>query len=413
MQTALILSVVISATAAQPPVRWAVGWPDLSKPAAGYRVLEDAEHFSVFRASAEKGVYSHHPQLAWHGGTFFAAWSNQRFGEDGPGQRVFVSLSGDGRSWGEVIECFPSRGPVRPAEETGRVLTANGWVVVEGAVYAVAEVHDNIGFTTAEGPEVHPRRTGPYRFRARQGYGRIARRVSPDGSLGPVFWLLDDPPDPLEGFEPYAPATDERFAETAAAINATLADPLHTPSWDFRVANRSLEQMRGANRVGDDGHRLCEPTTYRRPDGVLVRLFRDLAHSHRLYAATSPDGGRTWSLPTQTNVPDSPSRSWAGMLPDGRVYVVGNPIAGPPHRAAPQHYARDPLVVSVSRDGVTFGWAAALRAGAPAIRLPGKGKGRGYQYPAGCVVGGDLWVLYSVGKEDVAVSRVPIAALGK
>jgi hypothetical protein len=38
-------------------------------------------------------------------------------------------------------------------------------------------------------------------------------------------------------------------------------------------------------------------------------------------------------------------------------------------------------------------------------------KGAGFQYPSAVVVGDALWVIYSVGKEDVAVSRVPLASL--
>ena len=55
--------------------------------------------------------------------------------------------------------------------------------------------------------------------------------------------------------------------------------------------------------------------------------------------------------------------------------------------------------------------AAAVRAGSPRVRMPGKGKGRGFQYPYGVVVGDALWVMYSVGKEDIAISRVPLRSL--
>ncbi|MBN2293305.1 MAG: exo-alpha-sialidase [Pirellulales bacterium] len=161
---------------------------------------------------------------------------------------------------------------------------------------------------------------------------------------------------------------------------------------------------------------MCEPTTYRRGDGVLVRLYRDegpsdFLYSHCLYASLSRDNGKLWTKPAQTNIPDSPSRSSAGNLPDGRCFIVGNQVAEPFSKRIHKHYTRDPLVISVSRDGKSFDFSAAIRAGAPNIRARGSGKGRGYQYPATEIVGDDLWVLYSVGKEDIAISRVPLKNL--
>ena len=93
--------------------------------------------------------------------------------------------------------------------------------------------------------------------------------------------------------------------------------------------------------------------------------------------------------------------------------MIGNQVALPFDQKQPRHHTRSPLVISVSRDGIVFDFAAAVRTGVPAIRVRGKGKGPGYQYPAAIVVGNDLWVLYSIGKEDVAISRVPLDELSE
>jgi hypothetical protein len=166
------------------------------------------------------------------------------------------------------------------------------------------------------------------------------------------------------------------------------------PAWDFR--------NHAAWTEAEDGHQLCEPTAYRRPDGVLVKLSRDLGPSRRIYASVSRDGGATWAPAVQTNIPDQPSKAVAGTLPDGCTYLIGNPVIGA---------ARDPLVIGLSRDGKSLGRGFAIRAGAPAIRHPGRHKGPGFQYPSATVAGDALWVICSVGKEDVAVSRVPLAHL--
>ena len=366
--------------------RFAVPFPDLSKPAAGYRVLEGVEHFPIFHATEAIGTYSHHAQLAHRDGTFFAAWSNHKEREDGPGQRVFASLSTDGRLWDEPFELFPSQGPTEPGnKEAVRVLTALAWVPVGEQMYAVAEVNN---------------------------HGRVARSVSADGQLGPVFWLIAKPPATVDGFASYPASTDPRFSGVAATIVDHLAEPMNLPSWDF-YNDAARRKMIGFHKKAADGHRMCEPTTYRRPDGVYVRLYRDLESTHRIYASLSRDNGRSWAEPEPTDIPDSPSRSFSGNLPDGRCYLIGNQVAKPFDQKQPQHHTRDPLVISVSRDGIVFDLAAAIRTGAPKIRVRGHGKGKGYQYPAATIVGDDLWVLYSIGKEDVAISRVPLDLLSE
>jgi hypothetical protein len=375
-----------------PPVKWTAHTPDRSKPAAGYAVLEDVEHFKLYHATSKTGLYCHHPQIAWHAGTFYATWSNHRDGEDGPGQRVLGSLSKDGRTWEPFFEAFPPIGPVRRPEEQGLVLTANGLLVLGGGVYAIAEVNDNIGFTDVHKKHYSETKTKECRFRARRGYGRLARSVSPAGALGPAFWLVESLPEDAKDVPSFPFLTDRRFAAVGRKLCDLLAQPLNTPAWDFRDKT--------AWTTAADGNPLCEPTVYQRPDGVYVRLSRDLMHSKRLYASLSRDG-REWSTPVATNIPDSPSKSRAGSLPDGRVFLIGNQTK----------WGRDPLVLSLSADGVIFDWAAAIRHGAPKLRHKGLHKGAGFQYASAVVVGDALWVIYSVGKEDVAVSRVPLASL--
>jgi hypothetical protein len=411
--TLLAAAVPNADVAHQAPVCWTAPFPDLTKPHAGFPLLEGVEHFNIVRTTPQIGVYSHHSQLAHREGVFYAAWSSQRFGEDGPGQRVLISLSKDGRTWSGAAECFASRDCVKPAEDMGRVLTANGWARVDDAMYCIAEVHDNIGFVSIDGTEIGPERAGRFRRRARKGYGRLARRVSPSGELGPIFWLVDDPPEPLPSFAPLPDAGDPRFARLAQQIIAVLDEPLNMPNWDFRAANETQQAMADIYVRATDGHSLCEPSTYRRHDGVLVRVYRDHHPTHRLYASRSRDGGRNWSVPMPTNIPDSPSRTAVGSLPDGTVFLAGNQLSEPFHQASRPHYTRDPLTLSLSADGIAFDRVFAVRGGAPRIRLPGKGKGRGYQYPSAVVVTDAIWIMYSVGKEDVAVSRIPLASLSQ
>jgi len=130
-------------------------------------------------------------------------------------------------------------------------------------------------------------------------------------------------------------------------------------------------------------------------------LLRDLDGSNFIYATMSSDGGTTWSVPTRTTIPDSPSRSFAGNLPDGRVFLIGNPLKG----------RRDPLMVRLSDDGVVFSEAMTIRRDSPPIRRNGLNKGPGFQYPAAVVVKDSLWIVYSVNKEDIEISFIPLRQL--
>ena len=93
-----------------------------------------------------------------------------------------------------------------------------------------------------------------------------------------------------------------------------------------------------------------------------------------------------------------------------RITTVATVTFDDPH--VTRHYRRTPLTVSVSLDGYTFTKAFALRCGAQEYRVPDvKGRGGGGQYPDALIHNGELHVLYSMGKEDIAFSSVRLVNL--
>ena len=386
------------------PVRhmWNCGRPDPGKPGAGFTVLNEAEHQLIYAGERKAGAYNHHSQLAVHGGGFYAMWSNHPHGEDGPGQRVMFSSSEDGANWTQATELFPPPQEVRPSEETGLVLTALRWVAVDGKLYAVALCHENIGFENPERTERVARRDADHPFRARRGFSSLCREVAPGGrGPGPVFPLGEDLPaaDRLAfTLESWDEASVQR---KAAAVNEAL--------------ERSSQCPGGRIPPAADTCRLCEPTSYRTADGKRVMLLRDDNYSHRMYAAISPDG-RHWNTAMPTDIPDSPSEPHNAVMDDGTVCLVGNFMAPEFDNADKvHHYGRDPLMVAISRDGYLFERAYALRCGQQQWRVPRDevlGRGGGGQYPSALIHGDSLYVLYSMGKEDIWISSVPLSALG-
>lgn len=354
--------------------------PDLGLPA-----MESVQGKRLYTANEETGTYSHHSYITYYKGQLFAAWSNHLRDEDGPGQRVLMSQSDDlGATWAEWKELFPPRDRIKPKDEQDwdedRVLIPNGFAEANGALYAVGEVHV---------------------MSSRRGFGRIARQID-NGVMGPIFWTRANPPAPRPGFDQLKDPSDPAWLEIAEAINEYLARPEHLPSWEFL--------HHSSRPIAADGHQMCEPTqAWQLPDGTWAQFLRDLGlpgpdmrgtRSYMNYVRFSEDDGVTWTKAVRTNFPDACSRSAASTLPGGAVAVVNNPGA-----------SRDPLVLSLSADGLNFDHHAVIAAGAPQKRYEGAHKGKGFQYPRAVVAENSLLIMYSVNKEDVEVMTIPLSAV--
>ncbi|OVE78813.1 hypothetical protein BVY01_04345 [bacterium I07] len=143
-------------------------------------------------------------------------------------------------------------------------------------------------------------------------------------------------------------------------------------------------------------------------------LLRDEEFSKRVYVSIEIPTG-AWIPAMPTDIPDCPSLSTTVSLDDGTVLLVGNQVApkfdNPDEK---KRYTRDPLTVSVSSDGYVFERAYALRTGVPEVRVPGvEGRGSGGgQYPSAIIHNGTLYVQYSMRKEDIWISVVPLSDLG-
>src|SRR4030095_13708617 len=87
-----------------------------------------------------------------------------------------------------------------------------------------------------------------------------------------------------------------------------------------------------------------EPALLTLPDKRLLCLFRDDAHSKRIFRSVSKDDGRSWSAPENTNFPDATSKFFPLRTSRGFYVLVSN--------ASPAPQQRIPLCLSVSGDGL-------------------------------------------------------------
>jgi len=392
----------------------------------GLPIIENVEHSVVYRATRDTGGYNHHCRLAYHGGRFYGMWSNHPHGEGAPGMRVLFASSDDACHWSSWQVLFPRPSLVREYNALGLAATPGRWLVIGGKLYATCGLFRTIGFSRRgllDPSDVSPVRNEFHTSKVRETFGFLARRVHPDGSLGPTFALWDHLPPKL-AFQ--AQPTSERDHEELWQIICELVskpDDLptfspgeegHIKSFVERTLGRDPADLKFRLHLPTayDGHSLSEPTTFPASDGRHVLLARDPLGSHRKYVSFSSDGGLSWPPARPTNIPDSPSRNTCLVLEDGTVLLLGNQVAPKFEDADRRHYRRDPLTLSISPDGLGFDRVYALRYNAPGVRISGiGGRGPGFHYPGAVIQSGNLHVMYSLGKEDIEVLTTPLAEL--
>ncbi|QXD25718.1 exo-alpha-sialidase [Opitutia bacterium ISCC 51] len=391
-----IASLTLTATE-QPVVRWAIQ----DEPEFRYHFLEKTKTTNLLYATPETGTFNLHGFLRYYKGVLFASWDNQARDENTAGQHgVFRYSTDEGKTWSKQKRLFPPLAdyvPASVAKIPKPFQTSQGFAEVDGKLYAVTCVDRAL-------------REKVYRFNevSRTRIGLLACEVRVDGTVGPVFWLSDESPKPETGY-PSIPAGNPSLV---AKLNAYFKEPANLPQLLFRPRQWP---------DSDDEHRMTEPTQpWRLDNRTWVRLYRNQGTVHattraeieasrprRHYASFSFDDGKTWSAPTRTNFPDTGARANSGQLPDGQFYVINNPLL-----MSARQGGRQMLAISLSKDGLIFDRMAVIKFGTPSQRYEGKSKGAGgFQYPHSEVVGKHLWVIYSVNKEDVEVTRIPLAEL--
>lgn len=333
------------------------------------------------RAEGSGWTYNHAPMLAWWNDTFFVEYLSNPVDEHiSPGQTL-LATSKDGLNWNQPVVVFP------PYE------APPGVKIPEGSSGYM--MHQRMGFYVAPngrlllvafyGHAENPFRTG--------GIGRVVREAYRDGTFGPIYfirysshtsWNESNTSYPL-----YQRSEDAGFVQ---ACNDLLSDHLITLQWWDE--DRGLDGFYSVKEAGS------AISYYERSDGKLVALWK------RSRTALSTDGGRTFSKPVKVpTLTMAGGKVWGQRTDDGRYAMLYNPTAHDEHRY--------PLIAITSDDGIIYDDMVLVHSEVPPRRFFGRWKDFGPCYVRGIVngngnpPGNDLWVTYSVNKEDIWVSRVP------
>lgn len=336
-------------------------------------------------------TYNHAPMLAYWSDRFYLEYLSNPVSEHGsPGQTLLTS-SPDGVRWTKPVVVFPIY-----KVPNGVYQGPPGHPLPPGSD---AVMHQRMGFYVAPDGQllvlgfygICPTvRVSPNDGR---GIGRVVREVYADGSFGPIYFVrYNRHAGWNEGnthYPFYEQAPDPGFVE---ACRALLADRLVTLQW--------WEEDRSADGFyAVEGYKAL--SYYHLPDGRVVGLWKWSK------AAISEDEGQTWSP-----VADVPSlvmaggKIWGQRTSDGRYALVYNPSPSGQHRW--------PLAVVTGSDGLHFDDLSLVVGEVSPRRFKGAHKDLGQNYVRGIAEGngippdGAMWIAYSMNKEDIWVSRIPV-----
>lgn len=327
-------------------------------------------------------TYNHAPAIAYWNGAFYVEYLSNPIDEHiAPGQTL-VATSKDGIRWSSPEVVFPPYVP--PA----------GVKIPEG--YSGYMMHQRMGFYVAPNGRLlvlafYGHAEDPFEA---GGIGRVVREAKMDGTYGPIYFIRYSSHtqwnESNTSFPCYTKSEDPGFVE---ACNALLADPLKTLQW--MDEDKGLDGFYSAKRGGEAF------SYYRRKDGKIVGFWK------RSRAALSEDGGKTFSKSVKCpTLVMAGGKQWGQKTDDGRYILAYNPIEMDEHRY--------PLTLISSDDGILFDDLCVVHGEVPPRRFMGRWKDFGPCYVRGIVEGNgdppgkDLWLTYSVNKEDIWVSRVPV-----
>ncbi|MDW7695127.1 hypothetical protein R9C00_28945 [Flammeovirgaceae bacterium SG7u.111] len=352
------------------------------------------ENIQVLRANREHPeladgfgwTYNHAPNLAYWEHTFFLQYlSNPKDEHVAPGHTMLVT-SENGRQWEKPKVVFPAyEAPEGVAIPEGY----NGYMMHQRMGFYVAP-NDRLLVLGFYGHTDHPFGKG--------GIGRVVREVKKDGSFGQIYFLryssFTNFNENNTSYPFFKKSKDEGFVE---ACEALLADRLITLQW--LDEDYGMDDFYGEGRVPDSVEAF---SYYHRPDGKVVGLWK---FSH---TALSSDEGQTFSAPVKTKtLLMAGGKVWGQRTDDDRYALVYNPIEM-------QEY-RFPLAIVTGNDGAVFDNLLLVQGEVPQRRFFGRWKDFGSCYTRGIVEGNgnppgdDMWLTYSMNKEDIWVSRVPLS----
>ena len=331
-------------------------------------------------------TYNHQSMMAYWRGSFYMHYLCDPVDEHVPPSMTLIQRSKDGYTWTNPEVLFPIYRVPDGFTKDGKVFAKDIDAIMHQRVGFYVSKADRLIAIGNYGIALHPN-DDP---NDGNGIGRVVREIYEDGSMGPIYFIYynHDFNEKNAAWPLYTRSKDKGFREACEEI---LANPLQRMQW-VEEADRNDPII----PLNKPYKAFC---SYTLDDGRIVSLWK-----HAL-TSISEDGGNTWAEPIARakGFVNSNAKIWGQRLSDGSYATVYNPSE-----------FRWPLAISLSKDGLEYTTLNLIFGEVPPMRYGGQYKSYGPQYVRGIQEGngvpedGDLWITYSVNKEDMWVSRIPV-----
>ncbi|MDR2148898.1 MAG: six-hairpin glycosidase [Tannerella sp.] len=331
-------------------------------------------------------TYNHAPMLAYWYGTFYLQYLSNEIGEHVPPGQVLMMTSKNGYAWTKPVVLFPPYNVPDGYSKNGKGKPAKDLKTV---------VHQRVGFFTSSSGRLLTMGfygvclgdgDGP---NDGDGIGRVIREINRDGSLGPVYFIRYNHNfnEKNTDYPFYKKSRDKGFV---AACDELLNSPLYMMQW-VEEADRDdpLIPLKKDYKAF---------SYYHLNDGRVVGFWKNGLTS------ISSDNGKTWTeVRRAPGVVTGNAKTWGQKLIDGKFATLYDPSE-----------FRWPLAISLSDDGLEYTDLWLVHGDITPLRYKGAEKSRGPQYVRGILENNgtpsdsNLWVTYSVNKEDIWVSKIPV-----
>lgn len=338
-------------------------------------------------AGGSNWTYNHAPMLAYWNNTFYLQYLSDPVGEHIPPGQTLLLTSKDGYHWSNPTVIFP---PYKIPDGWKK----EGYQGIAKDLYAV--MHQRMGFFVSKKKRLLTLAYYGIAMDAKddpndgKGIGRVVREIYADGKYGEIYFIRNNTSwDKSKSAYPfYTTSKDKGFIE---ACDELLATPLMMQQW-VEEADRNdplIPLKREAKAF----------SYYHLPDNRVVGLWK-----HAL-TSISNDEGKTWQY-NPLRAPgfvNSNAKIWGQKTSDGKYATVYNPSE-----------FRWPLAISTSKDGLNYTNLLLVNGEISTMRYGGNFKSYGPQYVRGIIEGdgvvpdGNMWLTYSMNKEDLWVSKVPV-----
>lgn len=332
-------------------------------------------------------TYNHQPMLAYCNGKFYLQYLSGEVGEHIPPSQTFLQTSTDGYTWTNPQVLFP-------IYKVPDGFSKSEYPGVAKDLTAI--MHQRVGFYVSKAGKLLTMANYGVALDKKDdpndgnGIGRVVREINKDGSFGAIYFIYYN-----HGFNAknttyphFSKSKDKTFR---LACQEILDNPLYMMQW-------VEEADRGDKLIPlEKGYKaFCY---YHLPDGKVVSLWK-----HALTSISS-DNGKTWDENVQRakGFVNSNAKIWGQRLTDGSYATVYNPSE-----------FRWPLAISTSADGLNYSTLNLIHGEITPMRYAGNYKSYGPQYVRGIQEGNgtppdnNLWVSYSMNKEDMWISRIPV-----